>query len=156
MYGVPGRPVRVVRISTKAVFFGFVLVVFFIFGIVQGVEDLINNAKEKLSPPTPTTGIVYTYVHTSTKIPAKKNTSTPWPMPTAIDSMRGCVNANVLNVRESPDKNSQAIDSLILNECKTFTYRSRDKLWLKFSGGWVFAQYIILDGPIEILPGWVD
>ena len=117
-------------------------------------QCVVDSVKWLITPPTPTATQTATYHYYPTKTPTRRPTKTLTPYKEV--ALRGCVRTEVLNVREDPSLSSPVVYALKQGECRTFDYRSHDKLWVKFYGGWMYADYLDFDYAIDMLPGWVD
>jgi hypothetical protein len=100
----------------------------------------VNQVIPTAAPPTPT----YTL----------QPTSTPSPMPTAVPTAAALKNARV---RSGPGKDQPIIAGLMKGETAQVLGSSTDRLWVllitpRGETGWVFAELLAMEFPIDQLP----
>jgi hypothetical protein len=112
--------------------------------ISQGTPINVGGA-----PPNATTVQVFT--------PTVRSTATPNPAQAATTTGTIAATGGVLNVRNGPGTNYAALTGVRTGSQVVATGRSADGTWIRINlaggqSGWVFAQYVRWDAPLNQLP----
>lgn len=112
--------------------------------------------------PTPTETGTPTGTETATETPTGTETETETPTPTESETPEGVLNGTATvnaNVRAAPDEGSERLGGLTIGDEVEVVGRRDDNEWLEIifplgsnNTGWVFAEFITLDGDIDDLP----